>query len=120
MTKSPDRALHKHICILPGQWQRVEFAAEGSVYSPNRRLIELAMEVLNRRELIDPDARIRVARALLFAAQAIARGLTADGRESEAEEIRDFISAIVPDPDAIKSTGATAVLETVVVPNDPA
>ena len=60
MTKSPDRALHKHIRILPQQWQRV-------------------------------------ARASLFAAQAIARDLIAAGRENEIQEIRNFISTIVPE-----------------------
>jgi len=30
----------------------------------------------------------------------LARGLIADGREHEIEEIRAFISAIVPDPDS--------------------
>ena len=43
---------------------------------------------------------IRVARASLFSAQALARGLIADGREQEIQEIRSFISTIVPDPDA--------------------
>jgi len=42
---------------------------------------------------------MRVARASLFAAQAIARRLIADGREEEVQEIRDFISTIVPDSD---------------------
>ena len=46
------------------------------------------------------EAEIRVARASLFAAQAIARDLIAAGREHEVAEIRDFISTIVPDPDA--------------------
>ncbi len=100
MTKSPDRALHKHIRILPEQWQRVERAAAGTVYSANQLLVELAIEALDRRESLDPEAEVRVARASLFAAQAIARRLIADGREEEVQEIRDFISGIVPDPDA--------------------
>ena len=45
------------------------------------------------------DTEMRVARASLFAAQAIARRLIADGREEEVQEIRDFISTIVPDSD---------------------
>ena len=100
MTGSPDRALHKHIRILPEQWQRVEQAAAGTLYSANQLLVELAMEALDRRESLGPDAELRVARASLFAAQAIARRLIADGREEEVQEIRDFISGIVPDPDA--------------------
>ena len=35
----------------------------------------------------------------LFTAQAIALDLIAAGREKEVQEIRDFISTIVPDPD---------------------
>ena len=99
MTKSPDKALHKHIRILPEQWQRVEHAAAGTVYSANQLLVELAMEALDRRESLDTKAELRVARASLFAAQAIARQLIADGRENEVQEIRDFISGIVTDPD---------------------
>ena len=99
MTNSPDKALHKHIRILPEQWQRVERAAAGIVYSANQLLVELAMEALNRRASLDREAEVRVARASLFAAQAIARRLIADGREDEVREIRDFISTIVPDPD---------------------
>ena len=100
MTKSPDRALHKHIRILPERWQRVECAAAGTVYSANQLPVELAMEALDRRASLGPDAELRVARASLFAAQAIARRLIADGRENEVQEIREFISGIVPDPDA--------------------
>ena len=96
MTKSPDRALHKHIRVLPEQWQRVERAAEGTVYSANQLLVELAMEALDRRQWPDTETEIKVARASLFAAQAIARRLIADGREEEVQEIRDFISTIVP------------------------
>ena len=104
MMKPPDRALHKHIRILPEQWQRVEQAAAGTVYSTNQLLVELAMEALDRRESLDADAELRIARASLFAAQAIARRLIADGREEEVQEIRDFISTIVPDPDANASS----------------
>ena len=91
--------MHKHIRILPEQWQRVERAAAGTVYSPNQLLVELAMEALDRRASLGADAEIRVARASLFAAQAIARRLIADGRENEVQEIREFISGIVTDPD---------------------
>ena len=42
---------------------------------------------------------MRVARASLFTAQATALDLIAAGREKEVQEIRDFISTIVPDPD---------------------
>ena len=99
MTKSPDGSLHKHIRISRTQWERIERAAQGSPHSPNQVLVELAMEALDRREWPGTDTEMRVARASLFTAQAIARGLIADGREQEVREIRDFISTIVPDPD---------------------
>ena len=100
MTKSPDDSLHKHIRVSREQWERIERAAEGNPQSPNQVLVELAMEALDRRKWPATDTEMRVARASLFAAQALARGLIADGREGDIEEIRDFISTIVPDPDA--------------------
>ena len=99
MPNSPDRSLHKHIRISPEQWERIERAAEGSPHSPNQVLVELAIEALDRREWPGTGTEMRVARASLFAAQALARGLIADGREQEVQEIRAFISTIVPDPD---------------------
>ena len=65
----------------------------------NQLVVELAIEALDRREWPTTETEIKVARASLFAAQAIARGLIADGREHEVQEIREFISTIVPDPD---------------------
>ena len=99
MAKSHDGSLHKHIRVSREQWERLERAAQGTPWSPNQVLVELAMEALNRRELFSPEAEIRVARASLFAAQAIARDLIATGREHEVDEIRDFIATIVPDTD---------------------
>ena len=66
------------------------------------------MEALDRREWPVTDTEMRVARASLFAAQAIARRMIADGREQEVQETRDFISTIVPDPDATPPTKAKA------------
>lgn len=100
MTKSPDGSLHKHIRVSREQWERLERAAQGTPWSPNQVLVELAMEALDRREWPGTDTEMRVARASLFAAQAIARRLIADGRDDEVQEIRSFISTIVPDPDA--------------------
>ncbi|MCY4393943.1 MAG: hypothetical protein OXC10_02275 [Rhodospirillaceae bacterium] len=99
MTKSPDGSLHKHIRVSREQWERLERAAQGTPHSPNQVLVELAMEALDRREWPATETEIKVARASLFAAQAIARQLIADSREQEVQEIRDFISTIVPDPD---------------------
>lgn len=47
--------------------------------------------------------------------QDLARGLIADGRETEVQEIREFISGIVPDPDpngAARTASATQTLST--------
>ena len=56
------------------------------------------MEALGRREWPSTEVEMRVARAALFTAQATALDLIAAGREKEVQEIRDFISTIVPDP----------------------
>ena len=97
MARSTDKATHKHIRILPEQWDRLEAAAAGTLLTANQLMVELAMEALNQRQWPGTTTEIRVARASLFAAQAIARDLIAAGRENEVEEIRDFISTIVPD-----------------------
>ena len=99
MADPKEKALHKHVRIAPEQWERLERAAQGTPYSPNQILVELAMEALNRREWPSTEVEMRVARASLFTAQAIALDLIAAGREKEVQEIRDFISTIVPDPD---------------------
>ena len=108
MTDTTDKTRNMRIRILPEQWARVEKAASGTMQNPNELLVQLAMEALDQRELFGKDARVRVARASLFAAQVLARGLIADGRQHEIEEIREFISAIVPDLDS-----ATPVDQTV-------
>ena len=64
------------------------------------------MEALGRRQSLGPEAELRVARASLFAAQAIARRLIADGREQEVQEIREFISSIVPDVDERRASAS--------------
>ena len=58
------------------------------------------MEALDRRKW--PGRRYRNARRAGLAVRrpAIVRRLIADGRETEVQEICDFISTIVPDPNA--------------------
>ena len=81
----------------------------------NQILVELAMDALDRREWPSTEVEMRVARASLFTAQAIAFDLIAAGREKEVQEIRDFISTIVPDPDSAPAStdrsGAGTVLD---------
>ena len=93
------QTLQKNIRVTPAQWDRIEKAAVDRGVSANQLVIELAMEALSRREWPATETEIRVARASLFTAQALARNLIADGREPEVQEIRDFISSIVPDVD---------------------
>ena len=104
MTDTQEKALHKHVRVSLEQWERLERAEQGTPYSPNQVLVQLAMEALGRREWPRSDTKMRVAWASLFAAQAIARKLIADGREQDVQEIRDFISTIVPDSDTEPST----------------
>lgn len=99
MAESTERTINKHIRVLPEQWERIERTAQGTALTANQIVIELAIEALDRRDWPKTEAEVRVARASLFAAQAIARDLIAAGRENEVEEIREFISTIVPDPD---------------------
>ena len=103
MTKSPDGSLHKYIRVSRAQWERIERAAEGSPHSANQVLVELAMEALDRREWPRTEAEVKVARASLFAAQALPRDLVANGRERDVQEIREFISTIVPDSSSATS-----------------
>ena len=100
MADSTNRTLSKHIRVLPEQWERVERASQNTALTANQLVIELAIEALDRREWPRTEAEIKVARASLFAAQALALDLISAGRENEVQEIREFISTIVPDPDA--------------------
>ena len=97
MANSTDKTLSKHIRVSPEQWERIERASRGTALTANQLVVELAIEALDRRDWPRTEAEIKVARASLFAAQALARGLIADGREQEVQEIRNFISTIVPD-----------------------
>ena len=99
MAESTEKTLNKHIRMLPEQWDRIERVAQGTALTANQLLIKLAIEALDRREWPRSEAEARVARASLFAAQVLARDLIAGGREQEVEEIRQFISTIVADPD---------------------
>ena len=97
MAHYTDKTLSKHIRMLPEQWERIERAAQGSALTANQLVMDLAIEALERRDWPTTRAEIHVARTSLFTAQTIARDLISNGRESEVEEIREFISTIVPD-----------------------
>ena len=82
--------------VTAEQWTRIELAARERQVSPNQLVVELAIEALDRREWPSTEAETKVARASLFVAQALARDLIAAGRKQEVQEIREFISMIVP------------------------
>ena len=92
------QTLTKNIRVTPEQWDRIEKVAEDRGVSANQLVVELTIDALDKQEWPRNETEIRVARAALFAAQVLGRDLIAAGREDEVEEIRQFISAMVPEP----------------------
>lgn len=97
MTDSIEKTAKKTLRVQPGQWELIERAARETRLTANQLVMELALEALERRRFFSPEAEIRIARSSLFTAQAIARDLIAAGREKDVQEIREFISTIVPE-----------------------
>ena len=99
MTDSIEKTIKKTLRVLPEQWELIEQAARETRLTANQMVMELALEALERRRMFSPEAEIRIARSSLFTAQAIARDFIAAGKEKDVQEIRAFISTIVPEPD---------------------
>ena len=91
------QTVQKNIRLTPEQWERIENAAEERDVSANQLLVELAMEALDRREWPRTQAEIYLLRSAMFTAQAIARDMTAAGRDEEIEEIARNISKVAPE-----------------------
>ena len=91
------KTVNKHIRIEERLWERLEAAARDRETTPNRLLAELATEWLKNREWPATAVQLQVARSSLFTAQAMVRNLIAEKRENEIEEIRRYISTIIPD-----------------------
>ena len=91
------QTLQKNIRVTPEQWKRVEKEAAERGVSPNRLLVELAMETLERREWPHTEAEIHLLRSAMFAAQAIIRDMERTGREDEIEQISRNISEFAPE-----------------------
>ena len=87
----------KNIRFTSEQWKRVEKEAEKREVSPNRLVVELAMEGLERREWPRTEAEIHLLRSAMFTAQAIIRDMERDGREEEIEQISRNISEVAPE-----------------------
>ena len=97
MAKRMVQTLQKNIRVAPEQWKRVEKEAEKRDISPNRLVVELAMETLERREWPHTEAEIHLLRSAMFAAQAIIRDMEKTGREEEIREISRNISEVAPE-----------------------
>ena len=89
-----------HIRIDEVHWRRIEALADARDTSPNRLLVDLAMEALDQCEWPGTEHEIRLLRSSMFTAQAISRDMIAAGRGDEVQDIRRDISAVVPEPSA--------------------
>ena len=87
----------KNIRLTPKQWKRVENGAMERDVSPNRLVVELAMEALECREWPRTKAEIYLLRSTMLAAQAISRDVERVGREEEIQEINRNISDVTPE-----------------------
>ena len=96
-TKHMVQTIQKNIRVTPEQWKRVENEAEKREMSPNRLVVELAMEALERREWPRTEAEIHLLRSAMFTAQAIIRDMEKAGREEEIEQISRNISEVAPE-----------------------
>ena len=90
------RTINKHIRIDEELWKRLEKAARESGTTANRLLAELAERWLEAREWPQSEVQIRVARASLFTAQAIALDMITAGRKNEVDQILEHVATIVP------------------------
>jgi len=95
--RNMSKTLQKNIRVTPEQWARIEDAAQSTHSTANQLVIELAIEALDRRAWPRTAHEIRLLRSSMFAAQAIARTMIADGRGDEVEQIRRSISEWVPE-----------------------
>ena len=87
----------KNIRFTSEQWSRIEKEAEKRDISPNRLVVELTMEDLDRREWPRTEAEIHLLRSAMFTAQAIIRDMEKTGREEEIREISRNISEVAPE-----------------------
>ena len=91
------RTINKHIRIDEELWKRLEEAAGESDTTANRLLAELAEQWLETRQWPQSEVQVRVARASLFTAQAIALDMIAAGRKNEVDQVLEHVATIVPE-----------------------
>ena len=88
--------LQKKIRITEQRWKRLQTEADLRNTTPNRLLVDLAFEALDRGQWPHTEAEIHLFRSALFAAQVLARDMIAEGRDGELQEIRREISKLLP------------------------
>ena len=91
------QTIQKNIRVTPEQWKRIENEAEKREMSPNRLVVELVMEALERREWPRTEVEIHLLRSAMFTAQAIIRYMEKAGREEEISQISRNISEVAPE-----------------------
>ena len=91
------QTLQKNIRVTSAQWDRIEDAARKRDVSPNKIVIELTIEALDRRNWPSTAAEIHLLRSAMFAAQAIALDMEKAGRVDEIDRISRTISEIAPE-----------------------
>ena len=96
-TKRMVQTIQKNIRVTSEQWKRIENEAEKREMSPNRMVVELAMEAIERRQWPQTEAEIHLLRSAMFTAQAIIRDMERDGRKEEIEQISRTISEVAPE-----------------------
>ena len=69
------RTIQKNIRVTPAQWKHVKKEAQKRDLSPNRLVVELAMEIIEHREWPRTEAEIHRLLSAMFAAQAIAHDM---------------------------------------------
>ena len=88
--------ISKHIRIDEELWKRLETAAGEIDTTANRLLAELGERWLETREWPQSEVQIKVARASVFTAQAIALDLIAAGRQKRVDQLLEHAASIVP------------------------
>ena len=83
MIDHQESALHEHLRVSPEQWERLEQTAQGNPLFPGPSPGSTRDGGPRPPRMATHDTEMRAARASLFAAQAIARKLIADGREPD-------------------------------------
>ena len=110
VAKQIAQTTQKNIRFTFEQWKRVEKEAEKRDISPNRFVVELAMESLDRRDWPRTEAEIHLLRSAMFTAQATIRDMEKAGREEEIEQISRNISEVAPE---LPSKSATDIRDRV-------